>query len=210
MDAATGIGRGPSAPLWGLVLAGGRGTRLGGRDKGAAVYHGMPQARWLAARLSALCEEVRVAVRPDQAGQADYAGLALIFDKEPGLGPAAALLAAWDAHPDVAWLVVAADMPLIDLPLLGALVEARDASKAATALRHPDGTLEPLCAIYEPAMRDSLSRQWRSPEPSAGPSLRRALAAAATSVVVPREPWRLRSVNTPADDAAVRERLARS
>jgi hypothetical protein len=51
-----------------------------------------------------------------------------------------------------AWLALATDMPRVDAALLE-LVAARDPGRLATAFRHADGTIEPLCTIYEPAAR---------------------------------------------------------
>ena len=191
-----------SAPaLKGLVLAGGFGTRLG-RAKGELDYHGQPQARWAHALLTDVCDHAFVSIRADQATDAPYAGLPLIVDVDADAGPAAGLLAAWAAHSDAAWLVLAADLPLVDRRLLAGLVAARDPAALATAYRQPDGTPEPLCAIFEPAARAALERQ----RPGRI-SLRRALEQGPCRLLTAPEPARLRSVNTPEDAAAVREWL---
>lgn len=189
--------------LQGLVLAGGRGTRLG-LDKGTLDFHGEPQARWAHALLARVCGRAFVSVRPDQAGRAPYTGLPMIVDTEPDAGPAAGLLAAFDAAPGAAWLVLAADLPLVDAAMLERLVAARDPSRLATAYRHADGTPEPLCAIYEPAARAVLEAQRPGPV-----SLRRVLETGPCRLIEPLDERGLAGVNTPADAAAVRERLGR-
>jgi molybdopterin-guanine dinucleotide biosynthesis protein A len=190
-------------PLHGLVLAGGRGTRLG-REKGALDYHGEPQARWAHALLESVCGRAFASVRADQAGVEPYAGLPLIVDTQAGAGPAAGLLAAFAAEPEAAWLLLAADLPLVDRPTLERLVAARDVAAVATGYRHRDGTAEPLCAIYEPGARAALAAQ----RPGRL-SLRRVLEAGPSRLLDPLDGARLTSVNTAADDAAVRARLAR-
>ena len=190
-------------PLRGLVLAGGRGTRLGGRDKGTLDYHGQPQVRWAYALLAALCPGTCVAVRPEQAEHRAYQGLPLLLDTPAAAGPAAGLLAAFSADTRSAWLVLAADLPLVDAALLERLIAARDPAALGTGYRQPDGTPEPLCAIFEPAARGALERQ-----PPERLSLRRVLEEGPSRLVDAAEPARLRSVNDPADDAAVRRRLA--
>ena len=222
-------------PLHGLVLAGGRGTRLGsgGRDKGLLDYHGQPQARWAMILLAPFCARVYVSLRPEQAGADEYAGLPAVFDVA-SLGPASGLAAAFALAPEAAWFVLAADMPLADRELLAALVAVRGSppQAAATAFRGADGRLEPLCAIYEPSFRPVLEAALGSalesapgstgaasaaPAPAtaagerareAGPSLRRLLEAAHPTVVKPPSAAALASVNTPADDRAAREALA--
>jgi len=185
-------------PLYGLVLAGGRSVRMG-RDKGSLDYHGRPQALWMLDLVSRHCEHAFVSVRDEQASAQPYAGLPLVIDEGRIEGPAAGLLAAFRHRPDVAWLVVGADMALLDDATLAELARSRDATRTATAYRHPDGTAEPLCAIWEPAARALLEPQGR---PSI--SLRRALEEGPTRFVAAADPTRLRSVNTAADDRAIR------
>lgn len=182
-------------PLWGLVLAGGRSRRLG-RDKARVDYHGLPQLRWAYERLAECCAEVRVSVR-DLDAAAPFRALGLIADSGRLEGPAAGLASASRAHPDVAWLVLAVDMPLIDLAMLDALVAARDPRGLATVFVHADGTPEPLCAIWEPAVATELAAAGHA-------SLRRLLEGAAHRAIVPATPARLMSVNSPADERAAR------
>jgi molybdopterin-guanine dinucleotide biosynthesis protein A len=128
-----------------------------------------------------------------------------VLDLDPGSGPAAGLAAAFGLEPRSAWLVVAADMPLLDDELLRGLVAARDPRKVATAYRHPDGTLEPLCTIWEPAAVPLLEA---CGAPRRSVSLRRVLEGAPVHAIAARDPKRLGSVNTAAEDEAARTYLA--
>jgi molybdopterin-guanine dinucleotide biosynthesis protein A len=188
-------------PLYGLVLAGGRGTRLA-RDKGSLDYHGVAQARWAFELLAGLCGERFVSVRRAQLALPAYRDLATIADEEPSAGPASGLRAALRYAPSAAWLVVAADMPLLDRPTLARLVAERDAAALATAYCHADGTPEPLCAIFEPRLAGHLTA------PDNEISLRRLLAAGPSRLLPVADEHVLASVNTPAQDEAVRRRLA--
>ena len=108
--------------LRGLVLAGGRSSRMGA-DKGLIDYHGLAQVDWLAELLREFCGSVHISVSrrqdrsadyprsADYSRSADYPAGASIVDHQPGLGPAGGLLSAWKAIPDAAWLLVAVDMP---------------------------------------------------------------------------------------------------
>lgn len=187
------------APLWGLVLAGGLSLRMG-RDKARLDYHGSPQVRWAYGLLAQICKQVFISVAAENSSAAAYAGLPAILDLgNPGSGPAAGLLAAWTFAPQAAWLVLAADMPFVTLPLLRTLAEGRDPAAVATVFHHDDGTLEPLCTIWEPAAR---------PRIQASVSLRRVLETSAITVLALDDPTLLRSVNTSAEDAAARAALA--
>ena len=59
------------APLYGLVLAGGRSTRMQ-RDKAALAYHGRTQLEWAMDLITPFVERAFVSVRPDQ--QSDSGG----------------------------------------------------------------------------------------------------------------------------------------
>jgi molybdopterin-guanine dinucleotide biosynthesis protein A len=143
--------------LFGLVLAGGRSTRMG-RDKAALLYHGRTQLERALELLGAHVERVFVSVRADQVDDPARARFPRIVDRHEDLGPVAGIVAAQAEHPDVAWLVLAVDLPLLDSATLQHLISARRPERHATAYRSShDGLPEPLCAIYEPASREPLA-----------------------------------------------------
>jgi molybdopterin-guanine dinucleotide biosynthesis protein A len=145
-----------TTPLYGLVLAGGRSTRMQ-RDKAALAYHGRTQLEWAMELITPFIERAFVSVRPDQASDPVRAKFAQVVDAHENLGPIAGIVAAQAAHPDVAWLVLACDLPFLDAATLKHLVWARQEHRPATAYRSShDGLPEPLCAIYEPASREAI------------------------------------------------------
>ena len=141
--------------LCGLILAGGLSRRMG-VDKALLHYHGEPQVCWLQRELKRVCRSVYVSLRADQASCQPYAGLPLVIDSSASIGPATGLLSAWDQVSEVAWLVVAGDLPFLDGEILKILIESSRTDCLATAFEHTDGTLEPLCTIWEPSARDIL------------------------------------------------------
>lgn len=145
-----------ATPLFGLVLAGGRSARMQ-RDKAALAYHGTSQLEWAVQRLKPYVERVFVSVRPDQQQDPVRAQFEQIVDTRTDLGPTAGIVAAQARFPQVAWLVLACDLPFLDGDTLGYLVRSRNPRRAATAFRSShDGLPEPLCAIYEPASAQQL------------------------------------------------------
>ncbi|HEY8052455.1 MAG: NTP transferase domain-containing protein [Steroidobacterales bacterium] len=187
-------------PLFGLVLAGGRSTRMG-RDKAALPYgDGVPQLERAVALLGRHAQRVYVSVRADQAADPLRARFAQIRDVLENIGPMAGLLAAQAQHPQVAWLVLACDLPLLDDASLAHLVSKRDATRAATAYRSShDGLPEPLCAIYEPRSRETLSA-WVG----AGKQCpRKFLSSADTVLLAEPNPRALDNINTPTEYGAV-------
>jgi molybdenum cofactor guanylyltransferase len=138
-------------PLFGLVLAGGRSTRML-RDKAALEYRpGETQLDAAMRLLDGRVSRAFVSVRGDQAQDRARANYPQIVDRGGVEGPIAGITAALAEHPDVAWLVLACDLPYLDERTLDVLIAARAADADATAFRSShDGLPEPLCAIYEP------------------------------------------------------------
>ncbi|HMB73614.1 MAG TPA: NTP transferase domain-containing protein [Gammaproteobacteria bacterium] len=192
--------------LAGLVLAGGRSRRMG-EDKGSQSYagSGVPAVRLAIARLEAVCARVFVSINAEQRDDPVYARLTTIVDSQPDRGPAAGLAAAFDAAPESAWLVLAVDMPLVSIELLRNLVAQRDPSRIATVQRHADGTLEPLCAIWEPHAREPVAHELAHGRDS----LRAVAHGHAAAIAGLPQPERLRNANTPAERELLRSCLER-
>ena len=144
------------ASLFGLVLAGGRSTRMR-RDKASLEYAGKPQLERAMELLAPWVGRAFVSVRADQSRDPQRAAYDTIADLLPDLGPIAGIQAALAAHPGQAWLVLACDLPFLGAITLEHLIARRASSRLATAYRSGSDSLpEPLCAIYEPACRASI------------------------------------------------------
>jgi molybdopterin-guanine dinucleotide biosynthesis protein A len=147
-----------NAPVYGLVLAGGRSSRMK-QDKAALSYHGRSQLEWAMELVQPFVSQAFVSVRPDQINEPTRAKYAQIVDTHDNLGPIAGIVAAQTVHPDVAWLVLACDLPFLDAGTLKHLLWARAPERMATAYRSShDGLPEPLCAIWEPASRSAIAK----------------------------------------------------
>ena len=134
--------------LYGLVLNGGKSTRMG-FEKGQIMYHGQPQRDYLVELLEQVCDLVFLGMGKGQA--CSTAKFRCIEDTDLCKGPLNGILSAYEKHPNVAWLVLACDLPFVDLSALQKLFNERDMSKMATAYAHQNGHVpEPLFAIWEP------------------------------------------------------------
>ncbi|WP_297795921.1 NTP transferase domain-containing protein [uncultured Eudoraea sp.] len=135
--------------LYGLVLSGGRSTRMG-HDKSLIQYHDLPQREHLYNLLSQVCDKVFLSIRKEQ--RAEFApNVATIIDRDEYKGPFNGLLSAHYSNPKVAWLVLACDLPLINLEAIKQLIKERDVKENATAFAtNKTGLPEPLAAIWEP------------------------------------------------------------
>lgn len=140
-------------PLHGIVLAGGRSTRMG-TDKAALVHpDGRPLARRTIDLLSGICSHVVLSLRHDQPlppGVGENDPLSIARDPEgPGDGPLAGILASVRLHPGADWIVTACDLPRLDEPTLRHLASSRRPGEAFLSFRSEfDGLPEPLCTCY--------------------------------------------------------------
>lgn len=137
------------AKLYGLILSGGKSTRMG-NDKGLISYHGIPQREYSYQLLETICDKTFFSIRSEQEEglniESNY-----IIDKNEYRGPLNGILSAHKNHPDVAWLVLACDLPLLNQASLKELILQRAPNKIATAYATTESGLpEPLVAIWEP------------------------------------------------------------
>ena len=182
-----------SAPIFGLILAGGLSSRMQ-RDKAALEYRGKAQldrAYELAARH---VSQVFVSVRATQTCDPARAQRPLIVDSVAGEGPTVGIRSALAAHPQVAWLVLACDLPFLSDAVLSDLLRERDVASLATAYRSAhDGLPEPLCAIWEPAAAAALTEY----QAAGGDCPRKFLIRHSTRLLEPLDRRALDNVNTP-------------
>jgi molybdopterin-guanine dinucleotide biosynthesis protein A len=188
------------APLYGLVLAGGESRRMG-TDKGLLAYHRRSQRAHVASQLAPFCEQVFISVRVDQVESLEP-GLTPLLDRHADIGPMAGLLAAFEAHPKAAWLVVACDLPFLTEATIAELIRARGTDWDAVAFAGTDGRPEPMAAIWEPSIRVALL----SAAASERYSLRDALRASRCRLL-PTPGRALFDVDTPADREDVQRHM---
>lgn len=125
------------------IIAGGRGTRLGGRDKAWLVRDGVPQVVRIARHFEGACGAVLVSANANASRYIEH-GLHSVPDRIAGIGPLGALdaLAAAATTP---WLL-SLPVDLVELPerLLETLADA--GGEGAVAM--DDDGVQPLVALY--------------------------------------------------------------
>ncbi len=184
--------------LKGIVLAGGKSTRMG-RSKAHICWYGKEQQYYLADLMAGFCEEVFISCRQDQQQNIDK-NYQVLSDLYGTSGPLEAILTAFEKYPNHGWMVVACDVPLLDEPTLRYLVEQRDHSKIATAFESPlDGLPEPLTAIWEAKSYELL----RSNHQNQNTSLRKILIENEARIIKAPNADALINANTPADAARI-------
>jgi molybdopterin-guanine dinucleotide biosynthesis protein A len=137
------------APLFGLVLMGGKSHRMGA-NKAELLYHEQAQYLHLYKVLDLFCENTFLSLNNSQSIYKEQ-HIKVILDNNQYAGPYNGLMSAYDAYPHVAWLVVACDLPFLGENELKALLQGRNPIKPATALTSTaTGIPEPLICIWEP------------------------------------------------------------
>jgi molybdopterin-guanine dinucleotide biosynthesis protein A len=186
-----------SAPVYGLILAGGSSTRMK-RDKAALLYQGKAQLDRAVDLAARHVSQVFVSVRKGQAADPSRAHRQLIIDSVPGEGPIVGIRSALAAHPDVAWLILACDLPFLSDSALARLLAERDAQLVATAYRSAHDELpEPLCAVWEPQSAAALATY----QADGGNCPRKFLMRHAVRLIEPLDRRALDNVNTPEEYA---------
>lgn len=143
------------ATLCGMVLAGGKSSRMG-RDKASMVIGGggLTQTRRALGLLGTLCERTYVSLREGQSVPEGGEGVPILRDSGDAEGPLCGILAAFREAPAAAWLVMACDLPFVTSEVLARLVECHREQPGQPFVAYAnscDALPEPLCAIYGPA-----------------------------------------------------------
>jgi len=134
------------ALIQGLVLAGGKSTRMG-TDKGVLNFYGKNQRDVAIDLLKKHQLKTYLSVREEQEITIENK----VEDTFIGLGPFGAICSAFQSNPNVAWLVLATDLPFVNDAVIQKLLKHRNPSKVATTIKGKGKQFpEPLITIWEP------------------------------------------------------------
>lgn len=132
----SGMSHGPEIAISGVILAGGKGSRMGGEDKGLIVWHGKPLYQHVLARLQPQVNEICISANRNLEVY-QQSGHSVITDSLAGFpGPLAGMLSALRQaqHP---WVVFTpCDTPAIPLNFVEQLVQQRGNAHAVWVRSH--------------------------------------------------------------------------
>lgn len=192
--------------VFGLVLAGGAGRRMGGADKARLEVGGLSL---LDRALAALAPARRLAVAGGSRIRADDAsGLVVLPDSRPGLGPLAGLAAglAWAESGGADWLLTApVDAPFLDAATYGALLAATDADLDAV-FAASEGRSHWLIAAWRPRLAAAARHALKGEDLSVARFLK---DKACRALDIPDAGRQFMNVNAPADLAAANALVAK-
>ena len=202
MDRAGSVAPGV-ATITGLVLAGGRGQRMGGIDKGLEVFRGLALIDHALARLAPQVLEVLISANRNIDVYATKAARVLVDAQGDFPGPLAGILAGLHAA-RTPWLaVVPCDAPGLPSDLVARLAQAIVATPGCRgAVVQRDGgvdgpRLEPVCCLLSTDLADDLARYLADGQRKVGRWI--SMHATAVSFDDPDDAAAFDNVNTPDD-----------
>jgi molybdopterin-guanine dinucleotide biosynthesis protein A len=145
------------AAITGLILAGGRGSRMGGSDKGLQPFRGLPLAMHALQRLQPQVGAMLINANRNLAAYEAF-GVPVWPDAEPlaYAGPLAGF-ATGLAHCDTSWLLtVPCDCPLFPLDLARRLAQDAVAASAEVAMARVGGRTQPVFCLVRTDLLQSL------------------------------------------------------
>ena len=147
-------------PLYGLVLAGGKSTRMG-EDKSLISYFGLEHRIYLAKMIAPFCEKTYISCQENQLSE-NLDGCNPLIDLVPSKGPMSGLISAFLNHPNAAWLVIPCDLPLFSAKNITQLITERNVQGIATVFSSANHDYpEPLIGIWEPSAFPLIEQQYK-------------------------------------------------
>ncbi|MFG6206022.1 molybdenum cofactor guanylyltransferase MobA [Pseudomonas retamae] len=184
----------PPPPCSILLLAGGRGQRMGGQDKGLVEWLGEPMIAHLQRKVRALSDDLIISCNRNRERYAAFADQLVADDEGDFPGPLAGIRAGLKAARHTHLLVLPCDVPRIDTRLLQSMREtAQLNSEKPLMLRHGEHW-EPLLCVIPLSLSAAFEDAWNAGERSPGRVMR---SLGATALQCPDNDPRLANLNTP-------------
>lgn len=146
------------AKITGVVLAGGRGRRMGGEDKGLIRFRGRPLVSYALEALNSVAAHILINANRNREAYARF-GYPVVSDRTESFdGPLAGLLSAMRAAETPYVLTVPCDSPLVTGRLLERLCRTMQETGAELCAAHDGKRLHPVFLLAERSLADSLDR----------------------------------------------------
>jgi molybdopterin-guanine dinucleotide biosynthesis protein A len=185
-----------SAKVTGVILAGGRGTRMDGQDKGLLDYRGQRLVEYIVARFAPQVDELIINANRNEEIYSTL-GHPVIADSITGFaGPLAGMLAGLEhaAHEQVVF--IPCDSPVVPDDLVARLLNTAKHAGSQVAIAHDGHRLQPLHALISRSRLSSLEDYLASGERRTDAWMQ---SEAATTVMFKDFPNGFINLNTPAD-----------
>lgn len=148
-----------------LILAGGRGQRMGGRDKGLLKWRGEPLVAHIHRIVRPLSDDLVISCNRNQQAYATYADQ-LVSDAEADFpGPLAGVIAGLKVARHEWVVLLACDAPLVDQALIDDLRQLAVTSDSAAMVRQ-GGYWQPMFSVLPRRVLPVLEQAWAEGERS--------------------------------------------
>lgn len=146
----------PPHAITAVILAGGRGQRMGEADKGLQLLRGKPLVRWVAESIAPQVDEVLISANRNLERYSEL-GFAVLPDAMPDFpGPLAGLHRALESAKHPLWLSAPCDTPFLPGDLVQRLLSGLLASNAELAVAAVEGRMQPVICLGHSYLRVGL------------------------------------------------------
>ena len=177
-----------------LLLAGGRGQRMGGQDKGLVMWRGEPLISHVQRVARPFTDDLIISCNRNREQYALYADHVISDGNDHFDGPLAGIRAGLSVAKHSHLLVLLCDVPGVDSALLTALLHVASASPTVPAMVRHGRYWEPLLCVIPVARAAEIEAAWQSGERSPRHIL---LELNAQTVQCAENEPRLNNFNTP-------------
>jgi molybdopterin-guanine dinucleotide biosynthesis protein A len=178
--------------LYGLVVCGGKSSRMSS-DKSLLHYHDKAQRYHLYEIMQSLCERVFISCNKYQ--KADIPSEYEVLVDEPeyeNIGPMAALLTAFKHFPDINFMMIGCDYPLIDRQHLELLSKLNQTTQARSYFNIDNQVYEPLLCVYHSSLKSKLEYCFKN----GTYSLQKILRKLSAEIIIPDDILIIKSIDT--------------
>jgi molybdenum cofactor guanylyltransferase len=177
-----------------ILLAGGRGQRMGGMDKGLVEWQGAPLVAWQHTVVRGLTDDLLVSCNRNEQHYASFADR-LVSDYETDFpGPLAGIRAGLAAARHRSLMVLPCDAPLIDEALLRQLYAEAQKEPNLPLMARQGAQWEPLFCIIPASLAPAIESAWQRGERSNRKIL---LSLHARALELEIDDYRLANLNSP-------------
>lgn len=155
----------PKAEIAGVVLAGGRATRMGGQDKGLIEINGIPMASYIVEALRPQTSAVMINANRNMERYREICDCEVVRDSVGDFaGPLAGMASALRASDTGYVLTAPCDSPLVSPSLGPRLYEALEKEDAELAVAHDGVRMQPVFALLSRELLNSMLAYLKSGE----------------------------------------------
>jgi len=143
-------------PISAVILAGGRGQRMNGADKGLLTLNDKPMVQHVIERISPQVDELLLSANR-HIDQYEQLGYPVVSDEQQGFqGPLAGIASAMARCHHSRLLIIPCDTPFLPTDLAQRMVQQLEGTQSDVCLAHDGLRLQPLVCLLKTSLLDDL------------------------------------------------------